>query len=118
MVHEIAEQQEMMATFMPKPFSNLTGNGAISISPCGTKRELFQDKTDTRGLGLSATAYQFLGGLRRTLALSAVPAPTVNSYKRLKSARRPAAHVLNLAYIAYGDNNRTAFACVSRGRAA
>ena len=46
---------------------------------------LFLDEADPRGLGLSETAYHFIGGLKaHARAYSALTAPTVNSYKRLK----------------------------------
>ena len=86
MVHTLAEQRGMIATFMPKPFSNLTGNGChfhMSLWKDGTN--VFLDEADPRGLGLSETAYHFIGGLRKhARAYSALTAPTVNSYKRLK----------------------------------
>ena len=46
---------------------------------------LFLDEDDPRGLGLSESAYHFIGGLKKhARAYSAITAPTVNSYKRLK----------------------------------
>ena len=76
----------MIATFMPKPFSHLTGNGChFHMSLWDGDTNLFLDESDPRGLGLSDTAYRFIGGLRaHARAYSGVTAPTVNSYKRLK----------------------------------
>jgi glutamine synthetase len=46
---------------------------------------VFLDEADPRGLGLSDAAYRFVGGLKaHARAYSALTAPTVNSYKRLK----------------------------------
>ena len=62
MTKTIAENHGMRATFMPKPFSNLTGNGChshISIWDKTGKKNLFLSKTDE--LGLSKLAYQFSG---------------------------------------------------------
>ena len=86
MVHTLAEQAGMIATFMPKPFSHLTGNGChFHMSLWDGDTNLFLDESDPRGLGLSDTAYRFIGGLRtHARAYSGVTAPTVNSYKRLK----------------------------------
>ena len=116
---EIAREHGMIATFMPKPFSNRTGTGShfhISIGDQGQKN-LFDDKTDKRGLGLSKMGYQFLGGLlEHARALTAICAPTVNSYKRLVVGRSLSGATWAPAYIAYGDNNRTACVRVPYGR--
>ena len=49
----------MLATFMPKPFSHLTGNGChFHMSLWDGDTNLFLDEDDPRGLGLSETAYQ------------------------------------------------------------
>ena len=71
---------------MPKPFTDLTGNGChFHMSLWDGETNLFLDEDDPRGLGLSETAYHFIGGLKKhAQAYSAVTAPTVNSYKRLK----------------------------------
>src|SRR5947208_879498 len=92
MIHQLAEQKgqregrRLLATFMPKPFSNLTGNGChFHMSLWDGEQNLFLDENDPRGLGLSDLAYNFIGGLlKHARAYSAVTAPTVNSYKRLK----------------------------------
>ena len=86
MVHTLAEQHGMIATFMPKPFTHLTGNGChFHMSLWRDGENVFLDEADPRGLGLSETAYHFVGGLKaHARAYSALTAPTVNSYKRLK----------------------------------
>lgn len=116
---EIARKHGMIATFMPKPFSNRTGSGAhfhISVGD-GKTPNLFEDKTDKRGLSLSTIAYQFLGGvLVHAKALAAVCAPTVNSYKRLVVGRSLSGATWAPAYVAYGDNNRTACVRIPGGR--
>ena len=64
MVKSIAEKHSLRATFMPKPFTNLTGNGChchISIWDKAGKKNMFLDKKDD--LGLSKTGYNFLGGI-------------------------------------------------------
>ncbi len=116
---EIARRHGMIATFMPKPFSNRTGSGAhfhISVGD-DSKQNLFEDAADKRGLRLSALAYQFLGGvLAHARALAAVCAPTVNSYKRLVVGRSLSGATWAPAYVAYGDNNRTACVRIPGGR--
>jgi glutamine synthetase len=80
-------------------------------------RNLFEDKKDKRGLGLSKMGYWFAGGLlAHARALAAVCAPTVNSYKRLVVGRSLSGSTWAPAYIAYGDNNRTACVRIPGGR--
>ena len=63
MVHTLAQQQGLLATFMPKPFTDLTGNGChFHLSLWDGDTNLFLDEDDARGLGLSETAYHFIGG--------------------------------------------------------
>ena len=85
MVKAIAEKHGLRATFMPKPFANLTGNGChahVSVWDKTGNKNLFHSARDS--LGLSRLAYHFLGGiLHNADALAAVFNPTVNSYKRI-----------------------------------
>ncbi len=68
-------------------------------------------------MGLSQLGYWFLGGLlEHSRALTAICAPTVNSYKRLVVGRSLSGATWAPAYIAYGDNNRTACVRVPFGR--
>ena len=112
MVHAMAQQRGMLATFMPKPFSHLTGNGGhfhMSLWDVGQKR-LFEDDNDPNGLGLSELAYHFTGGLKEhASAYVAVTAPTVNSYKRLTTtAGTPSSGATwSPIFITHGANNRT-----------
>jgi glutamine synthetase len=109
MVHTLAEQNGMIATFMPKPFSDLTGNGChFHMSLWDGDRNLFLDESDPRGLGLSEVAYNFIGGLKaHARATSALTAPTVNSYKRLKVGTTASGATWSPVWISYGYNNRT-----------
>lgn len=116
---EIARSMGLTATFMPKPFSNRTGSGAhFHISVGNTKvKNLFYDEKDKNGLKLSRMGYWFVGGLlEHARALCAVCAPTVNSYKRLVVGRALSGATWAPAYIAYGDNNRTACVRIPGGR--
>jgi glutamine synthetase len=109
MVHTLAQQQGLLATFMPKPFTHLTGNGChFHMSFWDGDTNLFGDDGDPRGLGLSELAYHFVGGLtRHAKAYSAVTAPTVNSYKRLKAGTTASGATWSPVWISYGYNNRT-----------
>jgi glutamine synthetase len=119
---EIAHELGLICSFMPKPFAHLPGNGmhmhlSIGSKDKGGQRNLFEDKTDPRGLHLSTMAYHFLGGmLAHAPALAALCAPTVNSYKRLVVGRSLTGSTWAPAYIAYGDNNRSAMVRVPKGR--
>jgi len=100
----------MLATFMPKPFSNLTGNGLhMHLSMWDVDdNELFADPTDGRGLGISHMGYSFIAGLlEHAQALAAVACPTVNSYKRLASAAPDSGAAWSPVYATYGGNDRT-----------
>jgi glutamine synthetase len=110
MVHSLAAEAGMVATFMPKPFSHLTGNGLhMHLSVWDEDGgELFADPDDRRGLGMSGSGYSFIGGLLdHAEALTAVTCPTVNSYKRLASAPPNSGAAWSPAYATYGGNDRT-----------
>jgi len=112
---EIANDLGLICSFMPKPFANRPGNGMhmhASIGD-GNGKNLFEDKSDKRGLDLSELGYYFMGGLlKHAAALTAVCAPTVNSYKRLVVGRSLTGATWAPAYISYGENNRS---CMVRG---
>jgi glutamine synthetase len=113
MVHAMAQAEGMLATFMPKPFGHLTGNGGhfhMSLWDESGERDLFADDNDANGLGLSKLAYQFTAGLKKhAKAYIAVTAPTVNSYKRLTTtAGTPMSGATwSPIFITHGANNRT-----------
>jgi glutamine synthetase len=116
---EIAHEFGILCSFMPKPMSNRTGSGMhmhVSLGDAKTKN-LFLDNNDSRQLGLSKLAYQFLGGLlAHAPALTAVCAPCVNSYKRLVVGRSSSGATWAPAYISYGDSNRTSMIRIPFGR--
>jgi glutamine synthetase len=116
---EIAYAMGMICTFMPKPFSNRAGTGShfhISIGDAKHKN-IFHDDKDKQGLGLSNVAYHFLAGiLDHARGLTALAAPSINSYKRLVVGRSLSGSTWAPAYVAYGDNNRTAMVRVPGGR--
>jgi glutamine synthetase len=110
MVESMAQERGLIATFMPKPFAHLTGNGChFHISLWKRGRNVFEvdPRKDPRGLGLSPLAYSFLGGLKaHAKAYIALSAPTVTSYKRLVIGSRSGSAWAPV-YISYGFNNRT-----------
>ena len=109
MAKAIAEKHGLRATFMPKPFGHLTGNGChahVSIWDKKGKKNLFDDRKGE--LGISALGYHFLGGvLAHAPAVTAVAAPTVNSYKRLNAPVTTSGATWSPNTVSYGGNNRT-----------
>jgi len=109
MVKSVAEKHGLRATFMPKPFSNLTGNGChvhVSVWDPSGNRNLFAD--DSNELGLSAGAYAFLGGiLRHAGGLAGITNPTVNSYKRINAPRTISGATWSPNTVTWTGNNRT-----------
>jgi glutamine synthetase type III len=109
MVKSIAEKHGYRATFMPKPFAQLTGNGChthLSVWDIAGEHNLFDDQQGD--LGLSKLAYQFIGGvLHSASAVCAYSNPTVNSYKRLNAAMTTSGATWSPTTVSYGGNNRT-----------
>ena len=107
MVKTIAEKHGLRATFMPKPFENLTGNGCHAhVSVWQGKKNKFLDKSDN--LGLSKMAYNFLGGvIKNASSLSAFFNPTINSYRRINAPPTKSGATWSPSSISYTGNNRT-----------
>jgi glutamine synthetase type III len=107
MVKTLAEQRGLTATFMPKPFSHLTGSGGHVHS------SLWQGETNSFAVGadeggLSPVGYHFLGGvLNHAKGLTALFAPTVNSYRRIGAIATASGSTWSPRYISYGGNNRS-----------
>lgn len=115
LISVLAEQRQMTATFMAKPFTNRTGTGLhlhLSLRRTGNPGEelIFPSPDDPRGLGLSALAYAFIAGiLDHASALQAVIAPTVNSYKRTGAATPASGATWAPRVPSYGGNDRSHF---------
>ncbi len=107
MVKNLAEKHGLRATFMPKPFENLTGNGCHAhISLWGQKNNKFLDTGDR--FGLSKMAYHFLGGvLKNAQSLAAFFNPTINSYRRINAPPTKSGASWSPSSISYSGNNRT-----------
>ena len=107
MVKTLSEKHGLRATFMPKPFENLTGNGCHAhISVWKGKKNVFLDNSDK--LGLSKIAYNFLGGvIKNAESLSAFFNPTINSYRRINAPPTKSGATWSPSSISYTGNNRT-----------
>jgi glutamine synthetase len=121
MAKKMAADEGLLATFMPKPFADKTGNGAhfnMSLADLKTGKNLFvvDPKDDPNGLGLSPLGYSFVGGIiKHGRALCAAFAPTVNSYKRLIRRGSMAYYSWAPIFNSFGTNNRTNSVRVPQG---
>ena len=101
-IKEVAIEQGVYATFMPKPFTQHPGSGMH------THMSLFEGDTnaffDASGqYHLSKTARQFMAGvLRHAPEITAVTNQYVNSYKRLWGGGEAP------SFVCWGHNNRSA----------
>lgn len=111
MAHEIARKHGGFATFMPKPYADRAGSGAhfnMSLADKASGKNLFVSKDDPRGCKLGELGYHFIAGILKHLpAISAVVAPTVNSYKRLVLKGSMSGFTWAPVFLCYGNNNRT-----------
>jgi glutamine synthetase type III len=109
MTKSIAEKHGLRATFMPKPFINLTGNGChvhLSVWDKSGATNMFLDKTDE--MGLSSQGYNFLGGImKHAEGMAAITNPTVNSYKRINAPRTISGATWSPNSVTWTGNNRT-----------
>lgn len=102
LVEELALQQEILATFMPKPLVDAPGSGMHThLSLFEGDRNAFYDAG--REYGLSDTGRAFIAGLlRHAPEISAVVNQHVNSYKRLWGGGEAP------SFVCWGHNNRSA----------
>lgn len=111
-IKAIVDKMGYMVTFMPKPFFGENGSGMHCHQSLFKDGEnvFYDPDTETQ---LSEEALYFIGGLlKHAPALTAVCAPTVNSYKRLVPGYEAP------VYIAYGLKNRSTLIRIpaSRGK--
>ncbi len=109
MVKSIAEKHELRATFMPKPFAELTGNGCHAHVSLWDRTGRVNRFHAAKGeLGLSKLAYNFLGGIIHSAdSLCALFNPTVNSFKRIDATVTLSGATWSPNAISYSGNNRT-----------
>ncbi|MGX9981691.1 type III glutamate--ammonia ligase [Methylobacterium fujisawaense] len=107
MTRSIAEKHGLRATFMPKPFMDLTGSGCHAhVSVWRDGQNVFSDKSDE--IGMSKEGYHFIGGLIHSAdALAAITNPCVNSYKRINAPRTTSGATWAPNTVTYTGNNRT-----------
>jgi len=107
MVKALAEKHGLRATFMPKPFVHLTGNGChMHVSMWRGASNVFQG--ESAQYGLSDLALGFIGGVIHSAdALAAILNPTVNSYKRLNAPRTNSGATWAPNTVTWTGNNRT-----------
>ncbi|WP_432564002.1 type III glutamate--ammonia ligase [Kineococcus sp. SYSU DK003] len=116
-IQMLAEQRGMIATYMPKPFTDRTGSGMhLHLSLWGSAEVGAGPRfpvsrggaEDPYGLGLSRTGYGFIAGLlEHAPAMQAVIAPTVNSYKRTGATSTASGATWAPRAATYGGNDRT-----------
>ena len=109
MVKSVAEAHGFKATFMPKPFAHLTGNGChvhVSGWKPGSDHCLFEDSSDENGL--SEIAKHFMAGvLKHAPAMTAIMNPTVNSYRRIAPGTTRSGATWAPSTVTWTGNNRT-----------
>lgn len=108
-VKAIAAKHGLIASFMPKPIFGINGSGMH------VHQSLFDSKGDNHFFNakdefhLSETAYSFIAGqLKHARSLSAIIAPTVNSYKRLVPGYEAP------VYVGWAQTNRSALIRIPR----
>ena len=113
-IKELAQQENVLATFMTKPFTGGAACGChyhFSLRRKDDGENAFYDPKSEHGL--SKTCLQAIGGqLRHAEAVTALLAPTVNCYKRF----RP--HTFAPINITWGLEDRTAAVRIKAGRQA
>ena len=108
-IKSVASQHDLYASFMPKPLYGKAGSGMHVHQSLFDKKgnNAFFDAKDK--YKLSKVAYSFLAGqLKHAKALTAIVAPTVNSYKRLVSGYEAP------VYICWAQINRSALIRIPR----
>jgi glutamine synthetase len=108
-VKAIAAQRGLIASFMPKPIYGINGSGMHCHQSLFDEQgcNLFFDDTDE--YKLSGIGYGFIAGqLAHARAMTAVVAPTVNSYKRLVPGYEAP------VYVGWAQINRSALIRIPR----
>jgi glutamine synthetase len=101
-VKNVARRHGLHASFMPKPISNVNGNGMhTNCSLFKGDENVFYDADDD--LGLSLTCRKWLAGIiKHSQHFTAITNPTINSYKRLVPGYEAP------VYVGWSNDNRSA----------
>ena len=103
-VRSVARNHGLFASFAPKPFPNLPGNGChihCSLWDPAVKTNLMWSEHDR--YHMSELGYHFMAGiLAHSPALIALTCPSFNSYRRIKP------HMWASAFAGWGPDNREA----------
>jgi glutamine synthetase len=107
LTREIALKNDFKVTFMPKPFSNESGNGMhVHLCLYKNNKNMFYNKNDKYLLS-KVGKYFTSGVMKHAKSLSAIANPTINSYKRLiPNYEAP-------IYITWGPQNRSGLIRIS-----
>ena len=112
-VKEVARQQDVHASFMPKPMAGVQGSGMHThVSLWEGERNAFAEPSDPYGLSTEARCF-IAGLLHHAREITAVTNQWVNSYKRLVAGYEAPVH------IGWARNNRSALVrvpVVKRGK--
>ena len=101
-IKEMARQEGVFASFMPKPWPGCRGRACTPTSRCG-RASATRSSTRTTRYGLSEVARRFIAGLlHHAREITAVTNQWVNSYKRLIGGYEAPVHV------SWARNNRSA----------
>jgi glutamine synthetase len=108
-VKAIAAQRGLIASFMPKPIHGINGSGMHchqSLFDSSGRNVFYEDEDEYK---LSKTGYGFIAGqLKHARAMTAVIAPTINSYKRLVPGYEAP------VYVGWAQINRSALIRIPR----
>ncbi|TAG48117.1 MAG: type III glutamate--ammonia ligase [Betaproteobacteria bacterium] len=113
--HAIAEQHSLVYCGMAKPFADRPGSGLhfhLSITDRAGTAVFDNGHGGLNSLG----QYALAGLLQHAAALTAIHAPTINSYKRLTAGGSQSGTTWAPVEIGWGSNNRTIPARVTAGR--
>ena len=109
LVKSVAEKYGLKATFMPKPFKKLTGNGChlhVSCWELNNNKCLFTDSKKEEPL--SKFGKNFLSGiLKHAKSFAAITNPTVNSFRRINSVSTMSGSTWAPTSVSWTGNNRT-----------
>ena len=110
-VKSLAEEYGARATFMPKPFNDLTGSGChthVSVWDASGVNLFLPSESHESSSNLSTLGESFVAGvLKHARALSCFLNPSVNSYKRLYCSNTRSGSSWASHLVSFGGNDRS-----------